>query len=194
MKKLALSKVFLLGLIASSSVNANGLSGVLGVGYGFGGDDLFKGIYTNGESDKIKANQGVSFFGGVDLALPQDFLLRGTIGYKFDSLTASNGEVTFDRVPLEFTAFKAFNEHKIGAGIAYHTAVTLECKITNMCDEEVEFDDAAGFTVQYEYAFAPLAVGRFAVGAKYTNIDYKLSSTGEKFDGSGFDFHLSYLF
>ncbi|WP_238409350.1 hypothetical protein [Vibrio navarrensis] len=54
MKKLALSKVFLLGLIASSSVNANGLSGVLGVGYGFGGDDLFKGIYTNGESDKIK--------------------------------------------------------------------------------------------------------------------------------------------
>ncbi|RAH34587.1 hypothetical protein DOT35_08585 [Vibrio vulnificus] len=193
-KKLALSKVFLLGLLASSYASANVLTGVVGIGYGFGGDKMGEGVFVNGDSDDIKANEGISIFGGADLALPQDFLLRGTLGYKFDTIDASNGDISFSRVPVEFTVFKSLSNHKLGAGFTYHTAVSYECNVSGICSGEVEFDDAAGLVVQYEYAFAPGALGQIAVGAKYTNIEYEVSSTGETFDGSGFDIHLTVLF
>ncbi|SHO55734.1 outer membrane beta-barrel protein [Vibrio quintilis] len=196
MKKLALSQVCLLCFLASSHAYARSseLSGVLGVGYGIGGDTMLESFYASGGSDKIKANQGISYFGGIDYRFSKSFIARGTIGYKSDDISASNGEISFSRVPLEFTLFHEFNQHRLGAGLAYHTSVSFECNITALCNSTVDFKDASGFLVQYEYAFAPLTIGRFGLGVKYTNIEYETESGGQTFDGSGFDFHLSYMF
>ncbi|MGF1713242.1 hypothetical protein L4C37_22110, partial [Vibrio kagoshimensis] len=79
----------LLGLLISSSAYSKDLSGVLGIGYGFGGDELFQGIYSSGESDEINANEGFSFFGGIDYQFSNQFSTRGTVGYKSESIEAS---------------------------------------------------------------------------------------------------------
>ncbi|MBD1567571.1 outer membrane beta-barrel protein [Vibrio sp. S12_S33] len=188
------TQAVLLGLLISSSAYSKELSGVLGVGYGFGGDELFQGIYNSGESDEINANDGLSIFGGIDYQFSNQFFIRGTIGYKSESIDASNGEVTFSKVPFELSLFRNFENHKLGAGVTYHTGVELECSVAGLCNSTVDFKDAAGFIAQYEYAFAPLVIGRFSVGAKYTYINYKLDSNNTEFDGSGFDIHLAYMF
>ncbi len=192
--KLALSKVFLLGFLASSYASANQLDGVIGIGVGFGGDEMMKGVYTTGESDKIKGNEGISLFGGADYTLAGDVTVRATVGYKTDSINATNGEITFSRVPLELTGFKNLGRHRLGGGLAYHTSVNFECKVDSVCSEEIEFDNATGLTAQYEYVLPELRVGRFTAGIKYNMIEYKAQSTGETFDGSGIELTLSLLF
>ena len=184
----------LLGLMISSSAYSKDLSGVLGIGYGFGGDELFQGIYSSGESDEINANEGLSFFGGIDYQFSNQFSTRGTVGYKSESIEASNGEVTFSKIPFELSFFRNFESHKLGAGVTYHTNVELECSVAGLCNSTADFKDAAGLIVQYEYAFAPLAIGRFGIGAKYTYINYEVASSSAEFDGSGFDVHLAYMF
>ncbi|MDA3139646.1 hypothetical protein I8F95_12365 [Vibrio metschnikovii] len=194
--KLGLPKLALVLLLGSSCANANIISGVAGVGYGFGGEKIFEGLYTNGKTDDVKSNEGISIFGGIDINLAQNITVRGTVGYKFDSISATNGDVSFSRVPLELIVFKGFNNHKIGAGITHQKNVKFECKVKGICSGDVEFDDATGFVAQYEYAFAPAKMSKnhFAIGVKYTNIEYSTPLLHKDIDGSGFDVHLAYLF
>ncbi|WP_332399452.1 outer membrane beta-barrel protein [Vibrio metschnikovii] len=195
MNKLALPKLALALLLGSSCANANIISGVAGVGYGFGGEKIFEGLYDNGKTDDVKSNEGISIFGGVDINLINNFILRGTVGYKFDAIFASNGEVSFNRVPLELIVFKGFNNHKIGAGITHQKNVKFECNVKGICGD-IEFDDATGFVAQYEYAFSPAKMSKnhFAIGVKYTHIEYTTPIINKDIDGSGFDVHLAYLF
>ncbi|PKF50803.1 hypothetical protein [Enterovibrio nigricans] len=127
MRKSQVAKFVFLSLFASASVSANQINGVFGIGYGFGGDELLEVQYWGGDSGSIEANAGISVFGGMDYWFQDKYFARGTIGYKFDSESADNGEVSFDHIPLELTANAKFGNHVLGAGIAYHTAVELEC-------------------------------------------------------------------
>lgn len=189
-----ISQTVLLGLLVSSSAFSKELSGILGIGYGFGGDELFKGVYSSGISDEINANEGLSIFGGLDYQLSNQFAIRGSAGYKSEEMSASNGEVTFNRIPFELSIFRNFENHKLGAGVTYHTNVELQCSVSGICNSTQKFKDATGFVAQYEYAFAPLTVGRFAAGIKYTYINYELDFNSKEFSGSGFDVHLAYIF
>lgn len=181
-----------LSIIPAQAV-ANDIHGLIGVGYGFGGDKLFKAVYKSGESETIKANEGLSFYAGADYTISSDYFIRGTFGYKSDDINASNGEITFERLPLEVSFFRSYNHHRFGIGTTYQTNVQFDCSITNVCNNSVDFDDAVGWMAQYEYAFNPLRYGRFGLGVKYTDIDYKASS-GEEFDGSGMDVNVTFTF
>lgn len=170
---------------------------IIGAGYDFGGETLVEAYYTNGDSTKVKTGEGLSIFGGVDYFLQDELKLRGTIGYKFSSASASNGDITFDRFPLDLLLLKGYGRHQFGVGATYHTGVEYEWDVNSYgfgSNGTVEFEDSLGFIVHYEYRVPLKNDNAFVIGARYTQIDYEVKDTDLSYDGSGFGLNLGFTF
>ncbi|MDO6705397.1 outer membrane beta-barrel protein [Photobacterium sp. 1_MG-2023] len=170
---------------------------IIGAGYDIGGDTMTTAYYTDGSSTKVKSAEGLSLFGGIDYFLQDSLKLRGTIGYKFSSASASNGEMTFSRIPVDLLLLRGYQRHQIGAGATYHTGVEFECDVSGYyggCDGTVDFKDSFGFLVHYEYRVPLENNNAFVIGARYTHIDYEVKDFDVEFDGSGFGVNLGFTF
>ena len=64
----------------------------------------------------------------------------------------------------------------------------------------MEFDDALGWLVEYDYSFSGWKTGGFVVGARYLWIDYEVDkvnsshTSGAEIDGNHVGIHVSYMF
>jgi hypothetical protein len=129
----------------------------------FGGDNLVEVIYRNGDTQNIKAGQGVTLGGGIHyrpVALPVDF--AATVGYKFVRTASNNTDLGVDRVVLEFTGtVPVGHDFWVTAGPVWHTAVKLN---GDGLVPNVDFDDAVGGMVGFGWRW---------VGVRYTNIKYR---------------------
>src|SRR5258706_15244744 len=71
-----------------------------------GGDTLVTVIFTNGDRQNIKANNGLFFDGGVSILNDaKDIETEIALTYKIGSITASNGAVTWSRWPIDALVF-----------------------------------------------------------------------------------------
>lgn len=60
----------------------------------FGGDDLTTVVFTNGDNETIRAGDGISLHAGFKHKFNAgQSMLKGTIGYKFDTTSADNSDV-----------------------------------------------------------------------------------------------------
>lgn len=191
--------LLLITVLMSSSVFAGSVSGILGLGFGVGGDDI-DSFYIDGDSEHLKANEGLSIYGGIKYDYDDLLLIKTTLGVKFDTITASNGEANFDRIPLDLLWLLKINRHRLGGGLAYHTAVTYECRLDGFmgCDFEADFEDALGFVVAYEYiATLPEKKTGVSLGVRYAGMKYDYEPSnfpGFTIDASGFDFTMELFF
>lgn len=187
-----LTALMLMGF--SGYASSSPVEGVIGIGYDFGGDTLGTAFYTDGSTQKIKSHEGLSIYGGADMYFGGSFKARGTVGYKFTTTSASNGEVSFSRVPFDLVIFNNLGPHSFGIGGTYHTAVEFECVVPGSCNGIASFDDSFGLVFQYEYAFDFGNNTQVVLGAKYTNIEYTAKATGETVDSGGAGVTLGFLF
>jgi hypothetical protein len=148
------------------------------IGFDFGGDKLATAQFTNGSSDSIKAGElaylGV---GGSFITDSRDIEVEVTLSYKFRNISANNGDIKFTRYPLETLVFYRFPKYRLGGGLTYH----LSPKVSGSgvaSNINGSFDDSLGFVLQGDY----LITQKVSVGARYTNIKYKVG--GASFDGS----------
>ncbi len=196
-RKGLLKLVFVLAAMVSmnAKLGAQELDVIVGLGYDFGGEKLGTVIFEDGKKEDIKSHEGLLIYAGVDYGIMEDLIVRGTLGYKFDSVTASNGEAEFKRIPIEVLFAKLIGPHRLGGGLAYHTSVEYSCKIDNVCDFTNSYKDALGYVVQYEYQVSPPEekLGML-LGVRYTSVDYKPTSFGSSFGGSGIGINFSVLF
>jgi hypothetical protein len=128
-----------------------------------GGDNLVEVIYRNGDTQNIKAGQGVTLGGGIHyrpVALPVDF--AATVGYKFVRTASNNTNLGVDRVVIEFTGtVPVGNNFWVTAGPVWHTSTKLN---GDGFIPDVNFDDAVGGMVGFGWRW---------VGVRYTNIKYR---------------------
>ncbi|MBX2914427.1 MAG: hypothetical protein KF856_04035 [Cyclobacteriaceae bacterium] len=92
----------------------------------FGGDELQRVLFTNGDTQSVNAGQGGSIAIGAQIQFPKadKFLIRGSIGYKYLTTQADNVHIRLTRVPMQLTAnFMAAPKLRLGAGIVTHTGV-----------------------------------------------------------------------
>ena len=122
-----------------------------------------------------------------------------TIGYHFDEVSADNGDITFERYPLELIPFYNFRNHRIGAGLSYHLSPELDLK--ELGGSKVEFDDALGWLIEYDYSFSGWRSGGFVLGARYLWIDYQVEKVDDRrvpgcfeFDGNHVGIHVDFMF
>jgi hypothetical protein len=192
MKKIRMSKSLIaLGLTAAlagpGAADAAEVRGILKAGLDFGGDSMFTVRFTNGDTETVKANEGLYLGGGAAIINDARTLeLDVTLAYKFGLIYASNGDVTWSRWPLEALVFYRFQKVRLGGGVAYHISPHLEGGgVVGGLD--VKFKDALGAVLQADWRITET----ISAGLRYTALEYeaKAPSTGKfKTDGLGLTF------
>jgi hypothetical protein len=159
-------------------------------GADFGGDTLVTAVFTSGETQKIKANEGFYFGGGVSVR-NEAKSLEGevSIAYKFSMVDADNGDIDWTMMPVEALLFYRLPQWRLGGGLAYH--VNPKLKGSGVVGGlNVSFDDALGVVLQADYL-----IGQgMAVGVRYTNVKYEVSGGGSSVKGGGIGGTFSYRF
>lgn len=153
------------------------------LGYDTGGDTLVTVTFTNGDTANIKANRGLFLGGGVSLLNDaRNVETEITLSYKIDDITASNGDVTWSRWPLEALVFYRTPKVRVGGGITYH----LNPDLTGSgvaSGLNVNFKNSLGLVAQADWRVSK----SFNLGLRYTAMDYELEgpSTSVKSNGIG---------
>lgn len=207
-KNLTAVAIFLLGMANVVAVVAdeqeNGLRMDWFVGFGLtnGGDELAEAeVSYNGDShdEDLRAGELITFTGGIVVYFPLSaWSLQTSIGYHSDSVGDYDDDITFDRYPLELIPFYNFGNHRIGAGLSYHLSPELDLK--EIYGPKVEFDDALGWLVEYDYSFSGWGSGGFVLGVRYMWINYEVDevngihTSGIEFDGNHAGIHVNYMF
>ena len=148
-------------------------------GLDFGGDTMVTVIYTDGHDNDIKAGELAYFNAGVIIPNgTSDFETQFTIGWKFDKSSADNGDVSFDRFPIEMLEFYKLGRFRFGGGLTYHLNPSLDGDGVASAIE-ADFDDALGFVLQVDFLFR-----QGSVGLKYTDIEYQVEGSEVDVDGN----------
>jgi outer membrane protein with beta-barrel domain len=157
-------------------------------GADFGGDKIVTVLFASGSSDSIKANEGLYIGGGAVIATGvQDLEVEVSLAYKFTSITASNGDVTWSRFPLEALVFYRFPQFRVGGGPTYHMNPKLKGSGV-VGGLNVNVDDAFGVVLQADYLLTP----KITLGGRYTILDYKANGVSANSDGVGITFGISF--
>ncbi len=186
--RLALKSFTTLALMIAAAVpmasNAVEVKPVLRAGFDFGGDTIATATFTSGKTDSIKANDGIYFGGGASILLDsKDIEIETTLSYKYTSITASNGDITWTRFPLDALVFYRMPKYRLGGGLTYHMSPKLSSSGV-VGGLNVKVDDALGVVLQGDYLLTP----KLNMGLRYTNLSYKANGVTAKSNGAGITF------
>ena len=92
------------------------------VGMGFGSAALDSGIYQGGTSWELSAGNGLKYALGADYRISEKVTLQATVGKELSTVPASNGDLTFNRTPVELLGFVDLSkDFRLGAGLRNST-------------------------------------------------------------------------
>lgn len=160
---------------------------LLRMGLDFGGDKIMTATYTDGKSDDVKAGGLVHLAGGLIVHPDAPVAVEATFGYKVDDATAKNGQMKFDRLPIDLVvSYVAAGRHRIGLGPTLHLSPKATCSIDNICSGTVRYSSAVGVLGQYAFEI-PAGSSGFELGARFTSIRYSSNDPRLRtLDGSSF--------
>lgn len=117
---------------------------------------------------KIKSGELFYLYTGALVAIPGvAFRTQITIGYHADLIRASNGDITFSRIPLDIIPTWEFEKHRMGLGITYIFRPKLSVdNITGL--DDVNYSETIGTLIHYQYKINQ----NFSVGARYTEVKF----------------------
>lgn len=177
--------------------NHSGWNFVGSLGITFGGDELIEveveNDYFGDEDEDVRAGESAAIALGAAYQFYNSPLqLQATIGYHNDSILADNGDTDFTRKPLELLAFYAVDRHRIGVGVTHHLDPEFDVDIDFLARDRVNFDDATGFVLQYDFRVASF----LALGARLVSIEYQPENRfrGPAVDGDHFGLMMTFLF
>ena len=190
MKKLATPLVCSL-ILVSARASAAGVYFEGGVH--LGGDTLLEVGLTDGSTEKIKAGGLISLAVGWHMAVTETMNARLSLGYKEDSITADNGEITFSRTPLDFLLFTQNGAWMLGGGLTYHMSpkFSADAAVIGLLGT-VKMDDSLGFVLAADYNTKGIFDREWYLGGRLTIIDYEVG--GESISGNSIGVVVGYLF
>jgi hypothetical protein len=126
---------------------------MIATGANFGGDTITSVTYTNNTSANIKAGQGVQFSIGFDDRISEQFAFQTSVGYEVDMAVANNGNVRFNRYPIEFLGFYYLTDSwRLGLGPRFVASPTLVATGA-ASGMGVNFKDTTGAVFEIEHLF-----------------------------------------
>jgi hypothetical protein len=152
---------------------------LLGMGLSGGGDELASARYTNGDTANIHAGGLVYFTAGVDYHFAPAFALQATVNYHVDRANAKNGDIKFERFPVELIGYYQPNPAwRVGGGVRYTSSPKLSGSGFGS-GLEVSFDNTTSAVVEAEYFTSP----KLGIKLRYVNETFK-SRGYQDIDGS----------
>jgi hypothetical protein len=153
MKKFWALAAAMLAMAGGAAAQGVEVKPVLGMGLTGGGETLAHVQYTNGDSAKISSGGLIAFHTGVEVRFTDLVSAQALIGYHVDRANASNGDVVFERVPLELLGhFRLTDWMRVGGGARYVTNARLRAtgEARNFLSD-VKFKNNLGAVVEVEF-------------------------------------------
>jgi len=165
-----LKKILMTLPICMTLSYADFIKPVIEVSFEGGGDELVT-IDHDYENDYIiDAGDGLNLAMGMSINNPvKHFETQLTVGYKFDTNSASNGDVTWSMIPITAIGFFKIPDWRFGGGLTYHISPELRSTFDNNRFTD-EFNNALGAIIQIQYE----PTSFLAIGLKGTFIEYEL--------------------
>lgn len=155
-----------------------------------GGDTLAEVTYTNGDSEKIKAGGLFYIAAGPSIEFANSpWSVQALFGRHFDSVSADNAELSFERNTAELQVFNRIGVHRLGLGYVKHLSPEYEQSGSFVMPGTAQFADANGLSVEYNWM--PLG-SKVGLSVRAVKIDYDLESVNgipvapESFSGNHF--------
>jgi hypothetical protein len=193
MKSLSLLAAMAVAAITPSLASAQAVHPLLGGALTTGGDKLATLVYNDGTSSSIRAGGVLQIWAGLEVR-PADspFAFQGTIGYHADAASASNGDLLFERFPIEGTVLWRLDPHvRIGAGIRYAMGAQLQSTGVASNVPDVSFDSQLAPLVQLEFLFTD----HMGMQLRYVQEKYTVHGQSDiKIDGSHGGIGFNYYF
>ncbi|GAB2495756.1 hypothetical protein [Algoriphagus taiwanensis] len=179
---LSASLMMCLSLVAQEKTPGVRAKLLLEGGLEYGGDELLQVFFTNGEDQVMRAGQGgfLSVGGQLDFPKIKQLMLRGGIGWKYNTTAADDANIRFTRLPMYLMPFYKINENfRFGAGITTHQSVRFKG------DGFVpDADMTSNLGARFEFGYKWIAL-------TYTSIKYTLPNS-EVLSGSSIGVALSF--
>jgi hypothetical protein len=175
---------------AAAATQAADVRPFVKAGFDFGGDTLVTAVFVSGERESIKANEGFYLGGGVSMLNDaKNMELEASLAYKFNTISASNGDIDWTLMPIDVLAFYRLPQWRFGGGLTYHMNPKLKGSGV-VGGLNVKFDDALGIVLQGDYLINP----KMAVGVRYTSVKYEPEGGGASAKSGGIGGTFSYRF
>jgi len=189
MKMNILSLCFVLLIITSSAVSQTTNSAVrakflLEGGVEYGGDEIIKVFFTNGGDQTMRAGQGgyIAAGGQFEFSSIKNFILRTTIGIKYNTTAADNANIRLTRIPITLMPqLQLKHNFRIGLGITTHQSINFK---GDGFVQDIKFTSSLAPRLEFGYKWIALT---------YTPIKYKAES-GKELSASSFGIALSHAF
>ena len=152
---------------------------VVGAGVTYGGEKLITAQYTDGDTVDIDGGGTVTLLAGLDYRVNPQFSVQATVGYHVDNAAGSNGDIRFERVPVELLGYYHVNDKvRVGGGLRYVTATAL--RTSGVADiGDYEFKDTTSPVAEIEYLYSP----RLGFRLRYVNDKFKDKTFNETVKG-----------
>jgi hypothetical protein len=183
--------IFLLTTLSTLS-SADAIRPLLQFGFSSGGNELVTVQHDYSSDYTIDAGDGFSIEAGMSIYNPiANFETQLLIGYKFDSDSADNGDITWSMIPISALAFITAQNWKFGGGLTYHINPSLEGDFNKKTRIRDDFDDAIGGIIQIQYQ----PIDMFAIGIRGTFIEYQLTNNpSQKANGNSLGIMATFKF
>ena len=193
MKKHLIGAAVALAAVCSAHAADTGSSFkfLAGVGVAAGGDTLATVQFTDGTRQNVKAGGGGTFYAGGEYRGHDKFSIQATLGYHFQTTAAaSNGDVTFSRIPVDLLAFYHLSDKlRIGGGLQVVNSPRLKgTGVANNID--MDFDTATGAVLEGEYLFTP----SLGMKVRYVSQNYTETGTSNSANGNHLGLLLNFHF
>ena len=174
---------------AQTAPSASPVRFFVGIGATFGGDKLATATFSNGDSAKIRAGGTVQFHGGLMYHFTDKVSASVGVGYHFDQVNATNGSITFKRVPLELLGHYAVLPNvRLGGGLRAVSGAKLDGGGV-ASGINASLGSATGLVLEGEYLVSP----SFGIKLRAVQEDYKPSGAS-KVDGGHMGVMFNYYF
>ncbi|MBK9257306.1 MAG: hypothetical protein IPM42_17685 [Saprospiraceae bacterium] len=153
-------------------------------GLEYGGDEILKVFFTNGEDQTMRAGQGgyLAVGGQLEFSKVKNLMLRASVGIKYNTTAAENANIRLTRIPFNLIPYlKIKEDFRIGLGITSHQSVKFR---GDGFAPDIDFTSSVGPRFEFGYKWIALT---------YTSISYT-AETDEKFSASSIGLSLSYAF
>lgn len=163
---------------------------LVGAGLTFGGDKLASAEYTDGSSQELHGGGLIALYAGVEYAVNPSVSLQANIGYHVDQASADNGELRFERYPLELMAYyKVSDKWRAGAGVRIVNSPRFASSGAGDMGD-FNFKNTSGAVIEAEYMASP----RIGYKMRYVNEKYTPKAAPVKVDGSHFGVMANFYF
>ncbi len=174
----------LLALSAAASAadnNERALRFVAGIGLTNGGKTLINATFTDGSTEKVTSGGLVHLYVGGEYSFTPNIAVQANVGYHVhDTSPATNGSLTFSRVPVELLGYYKITDNvRLGGGARFVNSAKL--KGTGVAsDLNEKFKSTTGAVIEAEYLFTR----NVGLKLRYVSEKYKFESDGYSVSGN----------